>query len=105
MSYSLWVEMDAGGSEPMTAGSWNYTSNCALMWREAGADLAEFDGRKAKDCLTFVIDAVAELKANPKKYRAMDPPNGWGSYDSLLPAIVELGELFVQYPEATVRVH
>jgi len=26
---------------------------------------------------------VENLKANPEKYRAMNPENGWGSYDSL----------------------
>jgi hypothetical protein len=34
----------------------------------------------------------------------MDPPNGWGSYADLLPALDRLLEMFHSAPKATVRV-
>jgi hypothetical protein len=47
MSYDIWLEADLGGPEPLHLDSWNYTSNCAAMWRAAGADLSEFHDRPA----------------------------------------------------------
>lgn len=105
MSYDIWLEIDTGGPEPATvAQDWNYTSNCAPMWRAAGAPLADFDGELADTCLPVLNHAIAELENNPDPYRAMDPENGWGSYDSLLPALRRLRDMFAAHPRATVRV-
>lgn len=104
MSYDVWLEIDTGGPEPAYLTDWNYTSNCAPMWRAAGADLAQFDGKAASECLPVLDAAIAEMAANPAKYRAMDPANGWGSYDGLLPDLRELADQFRSHPRATVRV-
>lgn len=106
MSYDIHLEADLGGPAPIPiwAYDWNYTTNCAPMWRAAGANLAEFDGKPAGECAEILRDAIAELVANPEKYRAMDPENGWGSYDSLLPALRKLLEGFDEAPRAIVRV-
>ncbi len=105
MSYDIHLEIDTGGPEPAWVGrDWNYTSNCGPMWRSAGADLAEFHGQFAGNVLHVLDKALAEMEANPATYRAMDPENGWGSYDTLLPALRELREMFAAHPKATVRV-
>lgn len=106
MSYDIWLVIDTGGTEPARVGEldWNYTSNCGPMWRAAGADLAEFDGKPAGECFPILTDAIAELRANPEKYMAMNPPNGWGSYKSLIPALVELAKGLEPHPKAIVRV-
>jgi hypothetical protein len=105
MSYDIWLLMDTGGPEPATVwDGWNYTSNCGPMWRQAGADLAEFEGKTAGECLPILRAAIEELQAHPIKYKAMDPPNGWGSYDTLVPALDELADGFSRHPKATVRV-
>jgi hypothetical protein len=36
--------------------------------------------------------------------KAMNPPNRWGSYDSLVPALVDLFFLMLAHSAATVRV-
>lgn len=106
MSYDIWLAIDTGGEEltALDCLDWNYTSNCAPMWRAAGADLAEFDGNIAKDCLPYLEKAIAELKASPGKYEAMNPPNGWGSYETLIPALERLAHGFRVHPKATVVV-
>lgn len=104
MSYDVWLEAELGGDEPVTWGNWNYTSNCGPMWRAAGADLAEFHGKNADECAEVLRRAIAEMRANPAKYRAMDPSNGWGSYDSLVPALEELRLQFLKAPHARVVV-
>lgn len=105
MSYDIWLTIDTGGEEPARVGdSWNYTTNCSWMWRAAGADLAEFDGKLAKDCIPVLSAAIAELKANPARYEAMNPENGWGSYETLVPSLEELLGEFLEHPKATVAV-
>lgn len=105
MSYDIWLEIDTGGAEPAPVGNdWNYTSNMSGAWRAAGADLAEFDGRLAGDCRPILFEAIKEMRANPEKYRAMDAPNGWGTYDTLLPALDRLLIELSKHPKAIVRV-
>jgi hypothetical protein len=105
MSYSIGLEIDTGGPEPAyLGGDWDYTSNCAPMWRRAGADLAEFNGRLAVDCLPLLESAIAHMKANPSVYEAMNPDNGWGSYAGLVPALDDLAASFRRHPKATVTV-
>lgn len=104
LSYDVWLEVDTGGPEPAGLTDWNFTSNVAPMWRAAGADLAEFDGRTAGDCLPVLVAAIAEMEALPGKFRAMDSPNGWGTYDHLLPRLRVLADQFRAHPKATVRV-
>lgn len=106
MSYDIWLEVDMGGSEPATLGmlDWNYTSNCASMWNLAGANLGEFEGKRAGDCAVALQEALAVMEANPETFRKMNPSNGWGNYETLLPRLRELLVAFLRAPEATVRV-
>lgn len=69
---------------------WNYTHNCNNMMREANFDwIYNLDGLKVKDTLPQFEMMLANLKADPEKFRAMNPANGWGDYNSL----VELWEI------------
>jgi hypothetical protein len=106
MSYDVWLTIDTGGPEPAVVGrdSWGYTSNCAPMWRAAGADLGEFDGKLAGDCARLLRSAIVRMKAIPATFEAMNPENGWGSYKTLVPALERLLKEFELHPLATVRV-
>lgn len=65
--------------------SWNYTHNCNPMMREAGYDwIYHLHGELVADTLPKFQAMVENLEANPEKYRAMNPKNGWGNYDSLV---------------------
>jgi hypothetical protein len=64
--------------------SWNYTHNCNQMMREAGYDwVYHLDGQRVAETLPKFEAMLAEMEANPEKYLAMNPSNGWGSYESL----------------------
>lgn len=105
MSYDIWLTIDTGGPEPhVITGGGNVTSNVAPMWRLAGADLAEFDGLLAGNCLPALRAAVTAMETDPDKYKALNPPNGWGSYDTCLRFLRELLTDFEANPQATVRV-
>jgi hypothetical protein len=90
--------------EDYTILDWNYTSNCAPMWRKAGADLAEFDGKPAGECAPILAAAITAMENDPDTYRAMNPENGWGDYDSLMRALRRLLEGFRSEPHMRVRV-
>lgn len=106
MSYDISLEIDTGGLEPHSLEDeyWNYTSNCAPMWRAAGLDLAEFDGKTAAECTPVLHAGCLELGSNPDKYRAMNPENGWGDYSGLMHRLAVLAAWFERHPKATVRV-
>lgn len=62
--------------------SWgSCTSNLAPMWCAAGADLADFHGKTPAECAAVLGPAIDVLKSDPERFRAMNPPNGWGRYD------------------------
>lgn len=105
MSYDVWLEIDTGGAEPAALTDWNYTSNCGPMWRAAGANLSEFHGKVASECLPLLQMALALMRREPARFEAMNPDNGWGSYDTLLPALDKLAAQFAAHPKATVKVH
>lgn len=84
--------------------SWNYTSNMAPAWREAGADLAEFYGKRAADCVPILRAAIGAMVADPARYAAFDAPNGWGSMRSLVPALRRLANAMGAHPDARVEV-
>ena len=70
---------------------WNYTSNMGPAWREAGADLADFNGKLASGCAPILSRAIEVMAANREEYaRRFDASNGWGSMDTLIPALREL---------------
>lgn len=105
MSYDIGLVADLGGPEPVSVfGDWNYTSNCGSMWRAAGADLAGFHDKTAGECAPPLRAAIDLLKAEPERFIAMNPSNGWGSYETLLPALERLLAAFDAMPVATVRV-
>lgn len=41
-------------------------------------------GMSGEEGVKFLQMIITEFEANPAKYRAMNPENGWGDYDSLL---------------------
>lgn len=105
MSYDISLDIDTGGPEPATVwDGWNITSNVAPMWRLSGADLADFDGRRAGDCLPTLIDAAIDMATNPDKYTPLNPKNGWGDYEDCLEAMAKLLHALGRHPLATIRV-
>lgn len=83
----------------------NYTSNCSGMWYDAGIDIREFDGKKASECVEALEGAIAKIRADPAKYTAMQPENGWGSYEGVLSRFLEpLAMAMRTHPHAVIGV-
>jgi len=92
------------GFEKTAIGSINMTSNVAVMWRWAGADLSELAGTPAREMRNILADAIHNMLIEPDKYRALNPKNGWGDYASCLVYLLALAVMAGEVdPEDTFR--
>jgi hypothetical protein len=104
----LYMNIDTGAAEP----SWftvaeigNYTSNVAPMWTDAlGHSLADLKEQTAGEALPALQRAVTALEADPGKYEAMNPSNGWGGYRGALDYLRRLRDACAEHPKATIYV-
>ena len=104
MSYDVsLMQADALGDEHEVF--WrNYTSNTAIMWREAGCDLAEFHDKPALVLAESLRPAVADMANRPSHYGQWDADNGWGNYAGTLAFLAEILDGCDRYPDARVDV-
>lgn len=102
MSYAISIECPTCGNEPFDS---SITTNLAPMWRAAGIDFRDgYSGRPASNLITPLDIAIATLEADPDRFRAMNPENGWGDYDGLLDALRKLRDACRRVPTAVVAV-
>lgn len=109
MSYDIWLEAELGGAEAARVGDldWNYTSNCARMWRKAMPEtdgLAGMDGMAAGDAAKVLRAGIAHMEAHAHDYEAMNPENGWGSFAGQLVALRRLLDGFDSAPLSKVAI-
>lgn len=103
MSYDVSLMLEGDG---VTTDVWcrNHTSNTAVMWREAGCDIATFHGAGAGTFRVALEAAIADIEARPGHYAQWNPPNKWGSVDSTLEFLRDLQDGCRRFPDATVLV-
>lgn len=115
MSWDAYLTDDRGHSE----GDWNYTHNtndmiaAALLAHtgeetpECGGSLGPFigpawwdrlDGATGEDGKRYLAAIIGGLEADPDRYRAMNPPNGWGDYDQLVGILREMRDSVPEWP-------
>lgn len=109
MSYDIWLEADLVGSERTQVGDldWNYTSNVSAMWRKAMPEtdgLGDMDGMECKLAAEHLASGIASMESDDVSYRALDPANGWGDFDSQLTALRKLLMACRESPDAIVVV-
>jgi hypothetical protein len=104
VSWDIWLVTEVDGHQITVGRDFNYTHNTNKMIREAGLTEWPYDvgGWNAGELGKRLDEVIASFEADPKKYRAMDPPNGWGSYSTLLPVLRELRDQCRTYPSTTV---
>lgn len=106
MSWDIWLTTELDGHDIEVGESFNYTHNCNGMIRDTGFDEwpSEVDGWVSGDLARQLDLAIRKLEEDPKKYRAMNPSNGWGDYDSLLRVLRQVRDQCRTYPSAKVRI-
>lgn len=106
MSASWWVVAHKPGcsmddckcpsSYDAPGGDLNVTYNLTPMFREAGLFPAVHSDLYAAPCseVAGVADAaLRRLEADPERFRALNPPNGWGNYEGAVEFVRHLRDL------------
>lgn len=107
---SLDVQLTCDGEDGPDEVYWaNITHNLRDMATEAGMyhhlwRPDEMGFTKAAEITPGLRAGLALLLAEPKKYRAFDSPNGWGTYDTFVRFVQEYLAACEEHPDATVSV-
>lgn len=113
MSLSVFLEVyaDTGGSEPHRVELYwaNITHNLNRMAQEAGVYQhlwrpEEIGIERAEQLIEPLTKALETLKAEPGRFTALNPENGWGSYDGFVPWIERYLAACKEHPKARVGV-
>lgn len=48
-------------------------------------------------------DGIALMRSDPERFRALDTPNGWGTYDQFVPWLEAYLAACVENPDATIE--
>ena len=105
------LDVDLMVTQPVSVYSGNITHNLGRMADAAGLyevlwrpDEMTPPVKIARDAISFLESGLNELKSNPAKYRAMNPINGWGSYENLEETAIKYLEACRDYPDAEIAV-
>lgn len=87
----------------------NITHNLGAMAKEAGIYMHlwrpdELGITKAGELILPLKKGLKLMKSNPKRFKSLNPKNGWGSYDRFVPWIERYIEACEDYPDADVEV-
>ncbi len=87
MSLDLWLASPICDTcqHQESTDSFNCTYNVNPMWYEIYPNqnhMVDVDGLTGKESLPLLECALDMLNRTPEKFIAMNPSNGWGSYDS-----------------------
>lgn len=84
----------------------NITHNVGPMLRAAGLDWHDYRGESltARHLAIEATGALERLVREPDEFRPMGAPNGWGTYDQVLPFLARLILDCIKHPDAIVSV-
>jgi len=105
MSLDLYQHCDHCGSDLESV---NVTYNLGKMWYAAAAaagidqhKLIQIEGLTGIEAKLIVRGVLDELMSDPETYRAMNPGNGWGSYEGLVEVAKTVYAACDDHPSAT----
>jgi hypothetical protein len=86
----------------------NITHNLNTMAKEAGIyehlwRPDEIGITKASQLIEPLSEGLSLLRSDSLRFKAFDPPNKWGDYDSLVRFVTEYLDACREYPDATVE--
>jgi hypothetical protein len=81
-------------------GSLNVTYNLTPMLREAGmfpGSHRDLIGAPCSETAGVAESARARLLADPDRFKALNPPNGWGDYDGAVEFVTDLRDMCARW--------
>ena len=89
---------------PVHLRGWNYTHNTSRMvyaiLRRRETWWGRLNGMTGLEAQAYLGRIIDSLAADPDKFRAMNPENGWGDYDSFLNVLMEMRAAACKFPSA-----
>lgn len=84
MSYDVQFNIGTGAPEPHCVAAFNFTSNCAPMFRKAFGDagLHRLHGKGAQYAAPLIRSAMGHMERNKGQYETLNPANGWGDINA-----------------------
>lgn len=82
----------------------NHTSNTAQMWKQAGVDLRDFDGKPASELILPLSQAIITMERDEPHYRSMDAKNGWGNFDTTVDFLEAVLRACMTFPDEKLSV-
>lgn len=80
-------------------------SSLSIVTETAGQRVwsaAYLEGARAADIGEKAMHVLRNLEAEPEKYRALNPANGWGTYEGLVTEWRRFVEAIRAYPDSTI---
>lgn len=102
MSYDVSVTCPTCQSDVLDRG--NMTSNVSGMWKKAGANLRDWDGKVGVDVLPELQRAIEWMTNDPEDFRALEPENGWGDLPGCLRFLEGIRNAIARCPNAKLSV-
>lgn len=108
MSADWWLSADNCHADH----SWNVTYNLSPMLSEAGWSWPDrqvwskeyLEGATAADIGEKAMYVLRNLEGDPERFKALNPPNGWGDYDGLVSVWRNFVETIREHPEGRIGV-
>ena len=90
MSWSVYLSKRKMMTDEIDVG--NHTYNVYPMYlRAMGNGLTDLlNGKKCKDVIPILQKGIASMEDDPDTYKKMNPPNGWGTYETALEFLKEI---------------
>lgn len=108
MSYDVYLVADLGGPEMVSLGllDANMTWNLRPMFAAVndGDGPQEWDGKPASEIADLLTKTLAAFDADPARFEAMNPPNGWGNFEVAKSFTRRVLAACLSAPKAVVRV-
>jgi hypothetical protein len=77
------MEIDVGAGNTSVVSDWREpTYNLYEMFKAAlGRPIKDLEGMTGAEAEPILVGAVTAMIADPPKFKALNPPNGWGDYE------------------------
>ena len=104
LDFYLQYEIDENEIEVFSS---NITHNLGKMAKEAGIYEALWHpdmlgATYAKEIAPILAEGYNRLITNPDRYKALDSPNGWGTYEHFVPFVKGVLDACLKYPNAKI---
>lgn len=100
MSLGIYLECPTCGQQKLDRSP---TYNLAPMWRLAEIDWDALEGKDGETVGPRIKAAAERMRAEPEKFKALNPPNGWGDYDGLLAVLDDIVTACARSPQLVLR--